>query len=104
MKFNANRTAAVLLAAAFASVSAPALADGDYLHYEQNRASYITHEKAAQIALAKVGGGQATEVEFDRSRNKPDHFDVDVRTANGQKYEVEVNAKTGAVISSKLDD
>ena len=104
MKFNTQKTAAVLFAALFVAVSAPTLAGGDYLHYEQNRASYITHEKAAQIALAKVGGGQATEVEFDRSRNKPDHFDVDVRTANGQKYEVEVDAKTGAVISSKLDD
>ena len=104
MKFNTQKTAAVLFAALFAAVSAPALAGGDYLHYEQNRASYITHEKAAQIAVAKVGGGQATDVEFDRSRNKPDHFDVDVRTVNGQKYEVEVNAKTGAVISSKLDD
>ena len=104
MKFNTQKTAAVLFAALFAAVSTPALAGGDYLHYEQNRAQYITHEKAAQIAVAKVGGWQATEVEFDRSRNKPDHFDVDVRTANGQKYEVEVNAKTGAVISSKLDD
>ena len=104
MKFNTNKTAAVLFAALFAAVSTPALADGDSLHYEQNRASYITHEKAAQIAVAKVGGGQATEVEFDRSRNKPDHFDVDVRTANGQKYEVEVDAKTGAVLSSHLDD
>ena len=94
----------ILLATAFTAVSAPALADGDSLHYEQKRASYITHEKAAQIAVAKVGGGQATEVEFDRSRNKPDHFDVDVRTANGQKYEVEVDAKTGAVLSSQLDD
>ena len=104
MKFNTNKTAAVLFAAAFASFSAPALADGDYLHYEKNRASYITYEKAAQIAIAKVGGRQATDVEFDRSRNKPDHFDVDVRTANGQKYEVKVDAKTGAVLSSKLDD
>ena len=99
-----NKTAAVLLSAAFVAVSAPALAGGDYLHYEKNRASYITHEKAAQIAVAKVGGGQATDVEFDRSRNKPDHFDMDVRMANGQKYEVKVDAKTGAVLSSKLDD
>ena len=99
-----NKTAAVIFAAVFAAISAPALANGDYLHYEKNRASYITHEKAAQIAVAKVGGGQATNVEFDRSRNKPDHFDVDVRTANGQKYEVKVDAKTGAVLSSKLDD
>ncbi len=99
-----NKTAAVIFAAAFAAISAPALADGDYLHYEKNRASYITHEKAAQIAVAKVGGGQATNVEFDRSRNKPDHFDVDVRMANGQKYEVKVDAKTGAVLSSHLDD
>ena len=51
-----------------------------------------------------MGGGQATDVEFDRSRNKPDHFDVNVHTANGQKYEVKVDAKTGAVLSSKLDD
>nr|WP_314488279.1 PepSY domain-containing protein [uncultured Kingella sp.] len=99
-----NKTAAVIFAAVFATISAPALADGDYLHYEKNRASYITHEKAAQIAVAKVGGGQATDVEFDRSRNKPDHFDVDVRMANGQKYEVKVDAKTGAVLSSHLDD
>ena len=99
-----NKTAAVIFAAAFAAISAPALADGDYLHYEKNRASYITHEKAAQIAMAKVGGGQATDVEFDRSRNKPDHFDVDVRMANGQKYEGNVDAKTGAVLSSHLDD
>ena len=99
-----NKTAVVIFAAAFAAISAPALADGDYLHYEKNRASYITHEKAAQIAVAKVGGGQATDVEFDRSRNKPDHFDVDVRMANGQKYEVKVDAKTGVVLSSHLDD
>ena len=69
MKFNSRKTVAILLATAFTAVSAPALADGDSLHYEQNRASYITHEKAAQIAVAKVGSGQATEVEFDRSRN-----------------------------------
>ena len=95
-----NKTAAVI----FAAISAPALAGGDYLHYEKNRAQYITHEKVAQIAVAKVGGGQATDVEFDRGRNKPDHFDVNVRMANGQKYEVKVDAKTGAVLSSHLDD
>ena len=60
MKFNSRKTVAILLATAFTAVSAPALADGDSLHYEQNRASYITHEKAAQIAVAKVGSGQAT--------------------------------------------
>ena len=54
--------------------------------------------------MAKVGGGQATDVEFDHSRTKPDHFDVEVRLPNGQEYEVEVNAKTGAVMSSRLDD
>ena len=106
MKLNVQKTTAVLFAAAFAAVSAPALADGDDLHYEKNRSSssYISHEKAAQIAVAKVGGGQATDVEFDHSRTKPDHFDVEVRLPNGQEYEVEVNAKTGAVMSSRLDD
>ena len=68
MKFNSRKAVAVLLATAFTAVSAPALSDGDYRHYEQNRAQYITHEKAAQIAVAKV------------------------------------DAKTGAVLSSRLDD
>ena len=58
MKFNSRKAVAVLLATAFTVVATPALADGDYRHYEQNRAQYITHEKAAQIAVAKVGSGQ----------------------------------------------
>ncbi|MBH5329490.1 PepSY domain-containing protein [Eikenella sp. S3360] len=91
-----------LLAALFAA--APAFADGDQLHYERNRQSYISHERAAQIAVSAVGGGQATEVEFDRSRTKPDHFDVDVRAADGRKHEVEIDAKTGSVLSNRLDD
>lgn len=99
-----NKIKAVLFAAVFSGLSAPALADGDHLHYEQNRAKYITHEKAAKIAVAHVGGGEAVEVEFDRSRYKPDHFDVEVRAKDFRKYDVEVDAKTGKVISSKLDD
>ena len=104
MKFNTHKTAAVFICrivcrrfrARFGRRRLPALrAKPRPIHYAR---------KSGANCRAKVGGGQATEVEFDRSRNKPDHFDVDVRTANGQKYEVEVNAKTGAVISSKLDD
>ncbi|OAM34407.1 peptidase [Eikenella sp. NML96-A-049] len=90
-----------LLAALF---TAPAFADGNQLHYEHNRQSYISYDRAAQIAVSKVGGGQATEVEFDRSRTKPDHFDVDVRLPDGRKYEVEIDAQTGNVLSSHLDN
>ncbi len=93
---------AALLTALFAA--SPAFAGGDQLHYERNRQNYISHERAAQIAVSAVGGGQATDVDFDRSRNKPDHFDVDVRTADGRKHEVEIDAKTGNVLSNRLDD
>lgn len=90
-----------LLAALFTT---PAFADGDQLHYERNRQSYISYERAAQIAVSKVGGGQVTEIEFDRSRTQPDHFDVDVRLPDGRKYDVEIDARTGNVLSNRLDN
>jgi len=92
-----------IIAATFAFASAPALADDDDAYYARHRKQFITHERAAQIARQAVKGGRVTSVEFDHEA-RDDHFDVDVRMANGQKYEVKVDAKTGAVLSSHLDD
>ena len=99
-----SKTTAAFLAATLIAAALPASAGADRQYYEHNRGNYITREKAAQIASNKVGGGTAVEVEFDRSRSKPDHFDVEIRKADGRKYDVEVNARTGEVLSSRLDD
>ena len=63
--------------------------------------------KAANVNLigkVHVGGGLVKDVEFDRSRMGPDHFDVEVVTANGVEYDVKVDAKTGQILRSKIDD
>lgn len=94
----------VALMLAMAAATTPVLADNDHLYYEQNRSQYITYEKASQIATEATGGGQVTDIEFDRSLSQADHFDVEVRKPNGQEYDVKIDAKTGKVISKHLDD
>lgn len=87
---------------AAATIATPALADDDYRHYEQNRGQYISHDQAAEAALKAVGkNGRVMEVEFDHDWNG-DHFDVEV-LAEGREYDVIVEAKTGKVLSSRLD-
>ena len=96
--------AGVLAAVTFAT-AAPAFADDDDArHYQQNRAQYISYDKAAHAAVAHVGGGVAEDVDFEYSTRKGAYFDVDVRRNNGQEYKVKVNAKNGKIISSRLDD
>ncbi|MDO4777067.1 MAG: PepSY domain-containing protein [Cardiobacteriaceae bacterium] len=87
---------------AAATIATPALADDDYRYYEQNRSQYISHDQAAEAALKAVGkNGRVMEVEFDHDWHG-DHFDVEV-LAEGREYDVIVDAKTGKVLSSRLD-
>ncbi len=90
------------LAAAFAMASAPAFADDDHWYYEKNRSSFITFEKAAEVAEQEVAG-TVTDVDFEHDWNG-DHFEVEVRSSDGRKYEVIIDAKSGKVISKHLDD
>ena len=90
------------LAAAITFATAPARADDDQRYYEQHRSDFITFDKAAEIADQAVSG-TVTEVEFDHDFNS-DHFDVDVRGKDGNKYEVKIDAKTGKVLSQRIDD
>ena len=90
------------LAAAFTFATAPARADDDQRYYEQHRSDFITFDKAAEIATQAVAG-TVTEVEFDHDRSG-DHFDVDVRSNDGNKHEVKIDAKSGKVLSKRIDD
>ena len=73
-----------IIAATFAFASAPALADDDDAYYARHRKQFISHERAAQIARQAVKGGRVTSVEFDHEA-RDDHFDVDVRAADGRE-------------------
>jgi len=46
---------------------------------------------------------QVTSVEFDHEA-RDDHFDVDVRTADGREYDVKIDARSGKVRYVKRDD
>lgn len=93
-----------LFAALAFGAAAPSFADDDDRHYRQHRAKYISHQKAAQKAVAHVGGGTAKSVDFEYSTRKGAYFDVEVRTRNGREYDVKVDAKTGKIRSARLDN
>ena len=92
-----------IIAATFAFASAPALADDDDAYYARHRKQFISHERAAQIARQVVKGGRVTSVEFDHEA-RDDHFDVDVRAADGREYDVKIDARSGKVRYVKRDD
>ena len=94
--------ATVLAASAMMAISAPAVAGDDQWYYEQNRSQFITYDQAAKSAEQAVAGGRVVDVEFDHDR-RGDHFEVEVRDAQGREYDVIVDAKTGKVLSSTLD-
>ena len=77
------------LAAAFALATAPARADDDF-------------DKAAEAASQAVAG-TVTDVDFEHDWNG-DHFEVDVRGKDGNKYEIVIDAKSGKVLSQRIDD
>lgn len=99
---NARRNVLIALALA-AGFSAPAFAGDDYRYYEKNRSQFISHERAAEIAQEAVGGGRAIDVEFDRDFSG-DHFEVEVIAADGRDYDVVIDAKSGKVLSKRIDD
>lgn len=61
----------------------------------------ISAKRAAAIA-ARHHRGRAVKVDLDRDDGRL-HYDVDV-VAGRRKYDVEVDAHTGRIIKSKLDD
>lgn len=70
--------------------------------YQKNQSQYISHEQAAQAAVAQVTGGQAGDVDFEYNPWRGAHFDVEVYGQNGE-YDVIVDAKTGKVLSVRRD-
>ena len=67
---------------------------------EQGASAQLTPEQAGKIALGAVKG-QIVDIDFEYHENA---YEVEVLDSTGKKFEVKINATTGAVIYSKLDD
>lgn len=88
--------------AAGASVATVAFADNDYAEYKAQQAAAVSYEAAKRTAVAAVGGGYVTDIDFELKRGRA-YYEVEVAYEH-HDYEVKVDANTGAVISKKLDD
>ena len=59
----------------------------------------VTFEQAIQIAFAQSGSGIVKEIELERKRSGLLVYEVEI-TGNQRKYEVQIDATTGAIIRS----
>lgn len=72
-----------------------------YDHYQHPQYRRITINQAMAIALERVPGQVVkAELDYDDGRLV---YEIDVRTAEGYKYEVKVDANTGTILRVKLD-
>ncbi|EGV37898.1 PepSY domain-containing protein [Neisseria weaveri] len=62
-------------------------------------AQYISSKKAVAIAQKNVKG-QVTDVDFDSTPRA--HYEVDI-LSKGHKYEIEIDARTGKILSKRVD-
>src|SRR4051794_37922174 len=69
---------------------------------ELQKEAKISMEKAREIALKQVPGGKIESAELEREHGKL-IYSFDIKTAKPGVTEVNVDAKTGKVISSKQE-
>lgn len=79
----------------------------NHKHFEQNSQYYISHQKAAEIALKAFEKkyhtkGYVEDVDFEH-KIIGDYYEVEIEDERDRDYEVRLDAKTGKVISIKRD-
>ncbi|MCA0175737.1 MAG: PepSY domain-containing protein [Proteobacteria bacterium] len=62
----------------------------------------LTLEQAIAVAQQQHAGSRATKAELERKRGST-YYEVEVRTADNQVFDVKIDAIEGKVLSSKLD-
>ncbi|MEK5037705.1 PepSY domain-containing protein [Sporosarcina sp. FSL K6-3457] len=70
-------------------------------HWQNPQYRRITIDQAMAIALQRVPG-QVVKAELDYDDGVL-VYEIDIRTAEGHKYEVKIDANTGAILRVKLD-
>ncbi|MBQ9183724.1 MAG: PepSY domain-containing protein [Neisseriaceae bacterium] len=76
-------------------------------HFEQHHQRYISHQKAAEIALKAFENkyrtqGFVEDVDFEH-KFSGDYYEVEIEDQRGRDYEVRLDAQTGKVISVRRD-
>lgn len=81
----------------------PQFYDWDEREYPEMYPQYrmISMQEAMNIALGRVPG-QVTKIELEREHGRM-IYEVDIITAQGVKYEVEVDSNTGQILRVELD-
>ncbi|WP_301109134.1 PepSY domain-containing protein [Sporosarcina sp.] len=70
-------------------------------HWQHPQYRRISMEEANEIALKRVPGQVVkSELDFDDGQLL---YEIDIRTEEGQKFEVKVDAVTGEILRVKLD-
>ncbi|PID03439.1 peptidase [Sporosarcina sp. P2] len=70
-------------------------------HWQHPQYRRISMEQANEIARQRVPGEVVkSELELDDGMLR---YEVDIRTVEGQKYEIKIDAVTGEVLRVKLD-
>jgi len=62
----------------------------------------VTAQQAIEIALTAIPG-EVTEVEREREDGMT-VFEVEILTAEGARYEIDINAETGEILKTELED
>lgn len=95
---------AIVLSAAIATaIIAPiaAFADSDYAEYKAQQTAKISFEKAESIAIAAVGGGVVTDIDFDLEFGRA-YYEIEV-VHNHVEHDLKIDANTGKVVKQKVD-
>ncbi len=70
-------------------------------HWQNPQYRRITIDQAMAIALQRVSGQVVkAELEYDNGMLV---YEIEIRTAEGHKYEVKIDANTGTILRVKLD-
>jgi uncharacterized membrane protein YkoI len=96
------RSTALTICSLGAFAFAPAYADDDLARY---KGKTITIEEASKIAVDHIGG-TVIEVDFDdqdTANNNKAVFEVEIMK-DGVEHEVKVDAESGAIVKTEIDD
>lgn len=104
MKFHTPVLNRLVLAAAALGLSAPAVAEIGYSQAEKLRAAGEVLPQAKIVELVNAARpGEITDLELDRDFGRL-VYEVEVRDAQFQEWDLELDAKTGEVIGQQQDD
>ena len=73
--------------------------NGDVATGDATKEFKVTEEQAKDIAMKKVGEGEISKFELDRSDQK---YEIEIKTAT-MEYDVDVDANTGDIVKYKED-